>query len=257
MRSIRALIVDDEAPARAHLRTLLEEVEGVEIVGEASNAVEAEKLLRVAEHDVVFLDIRMPGMDGVRAAELYSGLPKPPFVVFTTAYEEYAQQAFDVDAIDYLLKPISKDRLRKCIRKVVGRLHVSEGATYSEEIRSVTDASGQEESREYLTARQGHRMVLIATEDIVYVQVEREEVNIFTREDRYEAMVSSLDGLERALDASSFFRTHRNYLVNLRHVSEVVPMFNRTYELVMTDAQESRVPVSRRRAVDLRAALGF
>src|SRR5660397_218908 len=168
-----------------------------------------------------------------------------------------AQQAVDVDAIDYLLKPISKDRLRKCIRKVVGRLHVSEGATYSEEIRSVTDASGQEESREHLTARQGHRMVLIATEDIAYVQVEREEVNIFTREDRYEAMVSSLDGLERALDASSFFRTHRNYLVNLRHVSEVVPMFNRTYELVMTDAQESRVPVSRRRAVDLRAALGF
>ena len=105
---MRVLIVDDEAPARAHLRTLLQEVEGVELVGEASTAAEAETLLRAVEHDLVFLDIRMPGMDGIEAASLFAELPKPPFVVFTTAYEEYAAKAFELGAADYLLKPISR-----------------------------------------------------------------------------------------------------------------------------------------------------
>lgn len=257
MKSIRTLIVDDEAPARTHLRTLLEEIEGVEVVGEASNAVEAEELLRAAEHDVVFLDIRMPGIDGMRAAEVFGGLPKPPSVVFTTAYEEYAPQAFDVDAVDYLLKPISKARLSRCIKRTVGRLSPSEGVALAREIRAVSNTSGRQDTREYVTARRGNRMILISVDDIAYVQVEREKVNLFTREDSFEALVASLDELEGGLDAVSFFRTHRNYLVNLRHVAEVVPMFNRTYELVMKDVRGSRVPVSRRRAVDLRGILGF
>lgn len=250
---MRVLVVDDEAPARAHLRTLLEEVEGVELVGEASTAAEAETLLRAVEHDLVFLDIRMPGMDGMEAASHFAELPKPPFVVFTTAYEEYAAKAFELGAADYLLKPISRARLQKALARALER-KLGEGAA-----RKAAEASQAKASKalEYVTARRGQKMVLVAVEDIAFLTVEGETVHVFTAGDSYVALAPSLDQLEQSLTPANFFRTHRSYLVSLRYVDEVVPMFNRTFELVMKDARRSRVPVSRRKAVELRDLLGF
>jgi two-component system response regulator LytT len=250
---LRALIVDDEAPARAHLRDLLGELEGVELVGEASNAMEAEALLRAVEHDLVLLDIRMPGMDGVEAAELFAELPKPPYVIFTTAYEEYAAKAFELGAADYLLKPISKGRLEKALTRA-WELKASAGAA-----RRLGGAPRGKESRtlEYVTARRGHKMVLVGVGDIAYLTVEGETVYAFTEGDSFVALAPSLDQLEQGLAGANFFRTHRRYLVNLKYIDEVVPMFNRTFELVMKDDRRSRVPVSRRKAVELRDRLGF
>jgi DNA-binding LytR/AlgR family response regulator len=249
---LRALIVDDEAPARAHLRTLLEELEGIELVGEAANAMEAEKLLRAMEHDVVFLDIRMPGMDGVEAAEVFAELPKSPMVIFTTAYEEYAAKAFEVGAADYLLKPISRSRLEKALHRAWDRRLTNGGG-------ATPGAPRAKEGRtlQYVTARRGHKMILVAVEDIAFINVEGEIVHVFTADDSYVALAPSLDQLEKGLAGANFFRGHRSYLVNLTFVAEVVPMFNRTYELVMKDARRSRVPVSRRKAVELRGLLGF
>ena len=251
---MRALIVDDEAPARAHLRALLEDVEGVELVGEASNAMEAEKLLRAVEHDVVFLDIRMPGMDGVEAAELFAELPKAPLVVFTTAYEEYATKAFELGAADYLLKPISRARLEKALSRAWDRKAAAGAAS---ERAVMAPKTRDNRTLKYVTARRGHKMILVAVEDIAYLSVEGEMVHVFTNEDSYLALAPSLDQLEKGLAGVNFFRTHRRYLVNLQYVAEVVPMFNRTYELVMKDVRRSRVPVSRRKAVELRGLLGF
>lgn len=247
---LRALIVDDEAPARAHLRDLLAEFENVELVGEASTAQEAESLLRAVEHDLVFLDICMPGMDGIEAAAVFSELPKPPFLVFTTAHEEYAAKAFDLGAGDYVLKPISRARLQKAIHRAWER-------------RMSADAHGAEvlgrEARrlEYVTARQDHRMILVGVADIVFLSVRGETVFVHTASDAHVVLAPSLDQLEQGLVGQHFFRTHRSYLVNLRQVEEVVPLFNRTYELVMKDVRRSRVPVSRRKAVELRGLLGF
>jgi DNA-binding LytR/AlgR family response regulator len=251
---MRALIVDDEAPARAHLRTLLEEMDGVELVGEAANAMEAEKLLRAMEHDVVFLDIRMPGLDGVEAAELFEELPKSPLVIFTTAYEEYAAKAFELGAADYLLKPISRSRLEKALLRAWERRGRREGGP-GEAGRAPQAKEGR--TLQYVTARRGHKMILVAVEDIAFINVEGEIVHVFTENDSYVALAPSLDQLEKGLAGADFFRTHRSYLVNLTYVAEVVPMFNRTYELVMKDARRSRVPVSRRKAVELRELLGF
>ncbi len=247
---LRALIVDDEAPARAHLRDLLAEFEHVELVGEASTAQEAETLLRAVEHDVVFLDIRMPGMDGIEAAAVFAELAKPPFVVFTTAYEEYAARAFDVGAADYLLKPVSRARLQKAVGRAWERRLIADAAGGVERAKDSREL-------EYVTARHGHRMILVGVGDIIFLSVQGEMVYVHTSGDAYVALAPSLDQLEQGLRSQRFFRTHRSYLVNLRQVDEVIPLFNRTFELVMRDSRHSRVPVSRRKAVELRDLVGF
>ena len=221
--------------------------------GKPRPPLKAETLLRAVEHDLVFLDIRMPGMDGIEAASHFAELPKPPFVVFTTAYEEYAAKAFELGAADYLLKPISRARLQKALSRAQER-QLGESAA-----RRVEEAPAPKADRtlKYVTARRGHKMVLVTVEDIAYLTVDGETVHVFTADESYEALASSLDQLEQGLAPANFFRAHRAYLVNLRYVHEVVPMFNRTYELVMKDARRSRVPVSRRKAVELRDLLGF
>lgn len=277
---VRALIVDDEPRARSHLRDLLGEIEGVELVGEASTAAEAEKLLLAVEHDLVFLDIRMPGMDGMSAAEIFVSLPKSPFVVFTTAYDEYAARAFELGAADYLLKPVSKARLLRAVTRArelrAGGAVVGTSAEYAAPTPGATGtgvtassalpAGGTDEagpagrsgrSMEYVTARKEGRMVLVRIEEVVYLSVDGETVHVATGDETLVAMAPSMDQLEQSLAPSDFFRTHRSYLVNLRMVAEVVPLNNRTYELVMKDRKGSRVPVSRRKAVELRDLLGF
>lgn len=278
---LRALIVDDEPRARSHLRDLLGEIEGVELVGEASTAAEAEKLLLAVEHDLVFLDIRMPGMDGMSAAEIFVSLPKSPFVVFTTAYDEYAARAFEVGAADYLLKPISKSRLVQAVNRardlkaggefveasveapVTGRgagaaSHAEAAGDGAVDVAAVGTPAGAPVRRmEYVTARKDGRMVLVRIEEVAYLSVDGETVHVATGEETLVALAPSMDQLEQSLSGSDFFRAHRSFLVNLRKVAEVVPLNNRTYELVMKDRRGSRVPVSRRKAVELRDLLGF
>jgi DNA-binding LytR/AlgR family response regulator len=264
---LRALIVDDEPRARSHLRDLLGDIDDVELVGEASTASEAEKLLLAVEHDLVFLDIRMPGMDGMSAAEIFLSLPKKPFVVFTTAYDEYAARAFELGAADYLLKPVSKSRLQKAVNRArelkaggeaVGALVPADESTES--------AAGDREPAsqpapgrrvEYVTARDGTRMILVRPEDIAFFGVEGETIHVTTADQTLVAIAPSMDQLEQSLAGLDFFRVHRGYLVNLRRVAEVVPLTNRTYQLIMRDHRGSRVPVSRRKAVELRDVLGF
>lgn len=270
---LRALIVDDEPRARSHLRDMLGDVDGVELVGEASTATEAEKLLLAVEHDLVFLDIRMPGMDGISAAEIFASLPKTPFVVFTTAYEEYAARAFELGAADYLMKPISKVRLQQAIDRArelkMGGEALAADATASGDGTAspapigreagVARGAGPASTRplEYVTARRGERMVPARVEDIVYLRVDGETVYVRTGDETLVALAPSMDQLEQSMTGTGFFRAHRSYLVNLRKVAEVALLSNRTYELVMNDAQGSRVPVSRRKAVELRGLLGF
>lgn len=263
---LRALVVDDEPRARSHLRDLLGEIEGVELVGEASTAAEAEKLLLAVEHDLVFLDIRMPGMDGMSAAEIFVSLPTAPFVVFTTAYDEYAARAFELGAADYLLKPISRARLLKAVIRarelkaggeLVGGRAARSAATDTDTGFEDAGAGGSGKRMEYVTARKDGRMVLVRIEEIAYLSVDGETVHVATGDETLVAIAPSMDQLEQSLTGSDFFRAHRSFLVNLRKVAEVVPLNNRTYELVMKDRRGSRVPVSRRKAVELRDMLGF
>ncbi|NLG11296.1 MAG: response regulator transcription factor [Coriobacteriaceae bacterium] len=236
---LKAIIVDDEAPARSELRYLLDETGQVEIVGEASNVREAIERLKEKGTDIMFLDISMPGASGLQLAEALNRLKFPPAIVFVTAYGEHAAEAFDVNAVDYLVKPVETDRLLQAISKV--KHHVSVYAKSTQSERIPVEKSG--------------RKLLVATDKIHYIMAKDDYSYLHTESDRYLSTVS-LAQLESKLEPHGFFRVHRRYLVNLACVEEVTPVSGGTLLLSLSGEEES-IPVSRRRVASLKKALGL
>jgi two-component system response regulator LytT len=234
---LKALVVDDEAPARSELRYLLAEAGGVEVVGEASNAIEALQLIKAIPYDVIFLDIDMPGLSGMQFAEVLAGLAKPPALIFVTAHSEHAVKAFEVAAIDYLVKPVEVDRLKLAI----GRL---------------TSPDSGAERVERIPVEKAGRKILVNVSEIFYVMAKDDYSYLYTDAERYLSTIS-LSQLESRLERSGFFRVHRRYLVNLDRVKEVVPMYGGTLLLTLRDTASTQVPVSRRRVPALKKALGL
>jgi two-component system response regulator LytT len=236
---LRAIIVDDEAPARSELRYLLDETEQVEVVAEAVNVREAIERLKDKGADVMFLDINMPGANGIQLAEALNRLKFPPAIVFVTAYSEHAAKAFDVNAVDYLVKPVETDRLLQTISKI--KHHVSVYAKGSQAERIPVEKSGKK--------------LLVATDKIHYIMAKDDYSYLHTDSDRYLSTVS-LAQLESKLESHGFFRVHRRYLVNLACVEEVTPISGGTLLLSLTGEEET-IPVSRRRVAALKKALGL
>ncbi len=250
----RALIVDDEAPARAELRYLLEEIGGVQVVGEATNGEEALLLLGSLDYDLVLLDVRMPGGSGLDVARALRDLPRPPQVVFTTAYPDHAVDAFDLAAADYLVKPFDADRLRRALERALAH------AEPQPDLRPVdrpdeAPASSAVEPLVRIPVTKDGRTVLVDGASIVYASAARGYSYLKLADERL-LVTFSLNELERRL-RGHYFRTHRSYLVNLDHVRELVPDFQGSLVLVMDDRQRSRVEVSRRHARELRRRLGL
>jgi two-component system, LytTR family, response regulator LytT len=237
--TIKALVVDDEAPARSELRFLLAEAGGVEVVGEASNAAEATQLIRAIPYDVVFLDIDMPGVSGMRLAEALSELDRPPAIVFVTAYSEHAVEAFDVEAADYLVKPVEVARLRRAIDRL-GPQAPAPGTARVERV----------------PVEKAGKKLLLSVEDIFHIMAKDDYSYLYTDGERYLSTLS-LAELERKLEPRGFYRVHRRFLVNLAQVKEVVPMYGGTLLLTMKDRAGTQVPVSRRRVPSLKKALGL
>ena len=201
---LRILIVDDEAPARSRLRELLQDCaarQPLELVGEAANGNEALELLARNPADVVLLDIRMPGMDGIEAAQHMQRLPHPPAIVFTTAYDNYAIQAFEVNAIDYLLKPVRAERLLAALLKAKA---LAAGSV--EALRGLAP-----QGRMHLSVYERSRVVLVPVEKIVYLRAELKYVTVRTAEREY-LVEESLSHLEQEF-GQRFVRIHRNCLV--------------------------------------------
>ncbi|HEY5548239.1 MAG TPA: LytTR family DNA-binding domain-containing protein [Coriobacteriia bacterium] len=237
--TVKALVVDDEAPARSELRFLLAEAGGVEVIGEASNAAEALQLIRAIPYDVVFLDVEMPGLSGLRLAEVLGELDRPPAIIFVTAYSEHAVKAFDVAAADYLVKPVEVGRLRKAIERLAPPLPVAGSARV-----------------ERVPVEKAGKKLLLSVEELFYVMAKDDYSYLFTDGERYLSTMSLAD-LERKLEPRGFFRVHRRFMVNLEKVKEVVPMYGGTLLLTMKDKASSQVPVSRRRVPSLKKALGL
>jgi len=235
---LKALVVDDEAPARSELRFLLSEAGGVEVVGEAGNAVEALQLIKAIPYDVIFLDIQMPGLSGVQLAEVLSGLSRPPSIIFVTAHSEHAVKAFEVKATDYLVKPVEIERLRQAISRL-------------------EPAAEQAPAKvERIPVEKAGKKLLINVSDILYVMAKDDYSYLYTPADRYLSTIS-LAQLEIKLEPVGFFRIHRRYLVNLARVKEVVPMYGGTLLLTLADDAATQIPVSRRRVPALKKALGL
>ncbi|WP_442922099.1 LytR/AlgR family response regulator transcription factor [Methylotenera sp. G11] len=200
MPMLNILIADDEAPARNRLRDLLTDIGNTHIVAEAKNGKEA--LLRADElqPDIVLLDIRMPEMDGIEAAQHLQNLPRPPAVIFTTAFDNYAIQAFDMNAVDYLLKPIRLERLEKALQKA--------RALQPQQLAAITPLSPR---KTHLTITERGRILLVPVDDIIYLRAELKYVTVRTAEREY-LLEESLTHLEQEF-AHLFIRLHRNCLV--------------------------------------------
>lgn len=244
---LNALIVDDEAPARSELRYLLEETGRVDTIREALNAREAvESLVKSKEGtdqriDVIFLDISMPKTSGMQLAEALHKLKNPPAVVFVTAYSEYALEAFNVDAVDYLMKPVETDRLNRALDKVEA---------------IVKPAPASHPAQERIPVEKGGRKVLVPVDEIRYIEAKDDYSCIYTDGDRFLSTIS-LAKLEQKLTPHGFFRVHRGYIVNLDHVEDVEVISSGILQLGIKGMEEKKIPVSRRRVVPLKRALGL
>lgn len=251
----RCLIVDDEAPAREELRFLMSSLaDRVVVLGEATNAEEALGLLRSIPYDLVLLDIHMPGGSGLQVAEAVRSLDPAPAVVFTTAHADHALDAFELQAVDYLMKPIDEARLHRAVDRALAARVTSRDDRVGDPLAAgPSPAAGTAVMR--IPVQQGNRTVLIDAADVVYASATRGYSYLKLPDERH--LVSwSLTELEERL-GPPFFRVHRSHLVNLAHVRELVPDYKGSLVLVMGDVQRSRVEVARRQAGPLRRALGM
>lgn len=257
-RDLRCLIVDDESPARAELRFLLDEHGGVQVVGSAATGEEALVLLQNVDYDIVFLDIRMPGLSGLDLAARIHDAPNRPQVVFTTAHPDHAVDAFDLSAADYLLKPLSPERLAESITRAKARIATFASPTSATDEFHRADtrtpsASAYQENR--LPVQRGDRTVFVNERDIVAAAAAHGYSYIYLRTER--VLVNySLAELEQRL-SNAFFRVHRSYLANLNRLVELRPDFKGALVVVMDDEARTRIPVSRRQAQELRRRLGM
>ena len=238
---LRAMIVDDEAPARSELRFLLEQSGRVESIVEAASAREAVERLMEGRPDVLFLDISMPKTSGMQLADALHKLKNPPAVVFVTAYSEYALEAFNVDAVDYLMKPVETDRLLRALDKIQTR---------------VRPAVTPKASVERIPVEKSGRKVLVPIDQIRYIEAKDDYSCIYTDTDRYLSTIS-LAQLENKLGPHGFFRVHRSYIVNLEYVQDVEVVSSGILQLGIQGIEGKKISVSRRRVVQLKRALGL
>ena len=287
---IKALVVDDEQLARDELCYLLEQAGGVSVVAQAANGVDA--LALIAEHapDLVFLDVQMPGLNGFEVArqvlerqearaddradgEERDEAPGGAEIVFVTAFDQYAVDAFGVDAVDYLLKPVDPERLDQAVqrarRRIAGRMApravdgaVPERTLANAELERLVKRLAQgalgpdgRSRRERLAVKVGERFFLVDAGDVIFATLADEVVTVaatgFTGTSNYR----TLDDLQAQLDPETFWRVHRAYLVNINKIKEIVPWFSRNYILKMSDAKSTEIPVSRSQTKRLREYL--
>lgn len=243
---MRVLIVDDEAPARQHLRMRLEQWPDVQVVGEARSGREALEMVEQLAPEVVFLDVAMPGLDGLAVARALANRNPPPRVVFVTAHERYAVDAFSTRACDYLLKPFDDERLQESLSRL------------RESFSSTAPAAGARPAGNlrWLLCHQEETAIPVPLQELVYVEAQGDYVTVYTSEGKALRGRYSIQELAELLPADRFFRCHRCYIVNVAYVQEILAQPSGTYLLRLKGFGKTLVPVSRRNGSRLRQYFG-
>ena len=255
--SLSAVIVDDEQLARDELAYLLKAVGDVEVVAQGKNGVEAVNLIREHAPDLVFLDVQMPGLDGFGVIKRLVDKKVPlPQIVFATAYDQYAVKAFEVNAIDYLLKPFDKKRVAQSVQRVRKKLS-SDLAPADKLDTLVKMLESQKPAASKVVLKFSGRLFLVDQKDICYASIEDGVITVVTTAVEGQSNCRTLEELLDSLDANLFWRVHRSYLVNVNRIKEVVPWFKSSYQLRMDDKKQSEVPVSRAQTKRLREIFGL
>ena len=281
--ALKVVIVDDEPLARRELHYLLGRAGDVTVVAEASNGIEAVDVIRSTAPDLVFLDVQMPGLDGFAVLKKLLGNKPPgaaemPEIVFATAFDQYAVRAFDVNAIDYLLKPFDEKRVHQAIQKVRDRRTVRDApttetvpqASSEERLESLlkllqlqaeatvqkADTAGEGSAAKVrsgkVVVRSGQRLLLVDQRDISFASIEEGDISVVTATAEGLANCRTIEELAEQVDPAAFWRAHRSYLVNIQHIREVVPWFKSSYLLRMDDRKHTEIPVARAQIKRLR-----
>jgi len=259
--SLSAVIVDDEQLARDELSFLLKDVGDVNVVAQGKNGLEAVHLIREHNPDIVFLDVQMPGLDGFgvikKLLDKKIALPK---IVFATAFDQYAVKAFEVNAVDYLLKPFDKKRVAQSIQKVRSKIEAGGSPTDKLETLVRMLESQKEQTTSKVLIRSTGRLLLIDQRDICYASIEDGVISVVTagpNGGEGQSNCRTLEELLDSLDSKLFWRAHRSYLVNINRIKEVVPWFKSSYQLRMDDKKQTEIPVSRAQTKRLRELFGL
>jgi two-component system response regulator LytT len=251
---IAALVVDDEQPARDELAFLLKSFAEVEVMGQGKNGPEAVNMIRELEPQLVFLDVQMPGLDGFGVIrKLLEKKIRLPLFVFATAYDHYAVHAFEVSAIDYLLKPIARSRLEKAIAKVRRTIETGESTHQKlDKLVQMVEERPLAAPKTKLMVRSAGRLFLVDSGEVIYASVEDGVITMVTKDLEGESNIRSVEDLQANLDSNGFWRVHRSYLVNINRIKEVIPWFKGSYRLKMDDRKQTEIPVSRAQTAKLR-----
>ena len=258
MRPLRVLVVDDEKLAREEICFLLDQIGGCEIAGEASDGVSALRAAGELEPDLVFLDIQMPGLTGFEVARRMIEADLRSQLVFVTAFDQYAVEAFSVNAVDYLLKPVDGDRLEQTLERARRRLASEEAKlplTPAELEKVIEAVAARQGRRDQLAIRVGERFVLVQADEVVHASLVDEAIVVVTNAVSGTSNYRTLDELQARLDPDVFWRVHRSHLVNITKIKEIVPWFSRNYLLKMKDPKATEIPVSRSQTRRLREYL--
>jgi DNA-binding LytR/AlgR family response regulator len=257
---LRTMVVDDEQLAREELCFLLEQAGDVDIVGQAGDGPTALRLAGELKPDLLFLDVQMPGLTGFEVARRLVQTDVLPQIVFVTAFDQYAVDAFTVNAVDYLLKPVDLDRLELTLDKVRSRRVVSQDASKlplsPEDLEKVISAvQARQGRREQLALKVGERFILVQADEVVHASLVDEAILVVTNTVSGTSNYRTLDELSARLDPGVFWRVHRSHLVNITKIKEIVPWFSRNYLLKMKDPKATEIPVSRTQTRRLREYL--
>ncbi|PYT94598.1 MAG: DNA-binding response regulator [Acidobacteria bacterium] len=245
---INTIIVDDEKPAREELAYLLKGFPEINVIGQGRNGVDAVNLIKEHSPDLVFLDVQMPGLDGFGVLKkLVERKMKVPHVVFATAFDHYAVQAFDVNAVDYVLKPFDKARISKAIARARKAMETQiPAADRLEQLVQQLGATRQTSSQPVkLLVKSQQRMLLVDAEDVIWASIADGMISVMAKDAEGTSNYRTLEELNAALESDSFWRPHRSFLVNIHYIKEVVPWFKASYMLKMSDKKQTEIPVSR------------
>jgi two-component system, LytTR family, response regulator len=261
---LRTVLVDDEQLAREELGYLLGQVGGVEVIGQAGNGVEALATIERLHPDLVFLDVQMPGLTGFEVARrMLDGGPISQ-IIFVTAYDQHAIEAFEVNAVDYLLKPVDQARLEVALQRARRRIsfdrHLDRengtGSVSADQLEKIVELVTERQSRrERLAIKVGERFLLVHADEILYASLADDSITVVTNQHVGTSNYRTLDELQARLDPAVFWRVHRSHLVNINKIKEIVPWFSRNYILRMKDEKATEIPVSRTQTRRLREYL--
>jgi two-component system, LytTR family, response regulator LytT len=255
--ALSAVIVDDEQLARDELSYLLKSVDDIDIVAQGSNGLEAVNLIKEHSPDLVFLDVQMPGLDGFGVIKrLLDKKISVPQIVFATAFDQYAVKAFEVNAIDYLLKPFEKKRVVQAIEKARKKLQgTSPDSDKLETLVKMLESQRPQKSK--VLVRAAGRLLLVEQRDVCFASIEDGVISVVSTTLEGQSNCRTLEELLDGLDSDMFWRAHRSYVVNINRIKEVVPWFKSSYQLRMDDKKQTEIPVSRAQTKRLRELFGL